>query len=156
MVNSSNCLALKRSNIYEPGLHVSIFAIVTYYTIQRRNITRRWMLWLILNSTLFALGTINLACNINFNESAWINERQYPGGPFHFLMEQQTRPVLTLANVATILVSFLADGLLVRPTLVICRALVHLNSTVISRDGYLELLMVHSTLLYPLLYSLRR
>ncbi|KAG6837986.1 hypothetical protein H0H93_008380 [Arthromyces matolae] len=45
---------------------------------------------------------------------AWIDDRDYPGGPYNFLMEQQSRPILTVGNTASILGSFLADGILVR------------------------------------------
>lgn len=84
-----------------------------YYTIQQRHKRSRWIGWLIFNSLLFAIGTINLACSIKFNEDAWINEREYPGGPYEFIVQQQSRPILTLGNTASILASFMADGLLV-------------------------------------------
>jgi hypothetical protein len=94
-----------------------VFAMVTYYTVlaRKRSTSRAWMLnfWLSFNTLLFTLGTINLACSIRFNENAWINEREYPGGPFSYMIEQGSLPFMTLGNTASILASFLSDGLLV-------------------------------------------
>ncbi|KAF9004513.1 hypothetical protein BDZ89DRAFT_966912, partial [Hymenopellis radicata] len=56
------------------------------------------------------LGTINLACSIQFNENAWINLREYPGGAIGYLFGQQTAPILTLGNCTTIVISTMADG----------------------------------------------
>ncbi|KAJ7220986.1 hypothetical protein C8J57DRAFT_1094976 [Mycena rebaudengoi] len=96
------------------GIHMTIFAIVTYYTLlaRKRSTSRMWIFWLLFNTLLFTLGTINLACSIRFNENAWINEREYPGGPFSYMIEQGSLPFMTLGNTASILASFLSDGLL--------------------------------------------
>jgi hypothetical protein len=96
------------------GIHVAVFATVTYYTIQMRSAGkgRMWMFWLVFNALQFAFGTINLACSIAFNENAWVNDRGYPGGPFSYLIEQGNLPFATLGNSASILASFLSDGML--------------------------------------------
>ncbi|KIK58726.1 hypothetical protein GYMLUDRAFT_170514, partial [Collybiopsis luxurians FD-317 M1] len=49
---------------------------------------------------------------ICFNQNAWINDCEYPGGPFAYMIEQQSIPLLTLGNCASILASFLADALM--------------------------------------------
>lgn len=74
---------------------------------------KRNLFWLLYISTLFALGTANICLNINFNELTWIDDRNYPGGPLAFLLEQQARPANTAGNAAAIIITFLADGLLV-------------------------------------------
>ncbi|KAJ7152020.1 hypothetical protein C8R46DRAFT_483241 [Mycena filopes] len=96
------------------GIHMIVFFTVTYYTWRMRASIqpRVWVFWLVFNTLLFALGTINLACSIRFNENAWVNDRAYPGGPISYLLEQQSVPFLTLGNVASILASFMSDGLL--------------------------------------------
>ncbi|KAJ7131590.1 hypothetical protein C8R43DRAFT_1024742 [Mycena crocata] len=96
------------------GIHVVVFSTVTYYTLLMRTRTKSqmWVLWLLFNTLLFSLGTINLACSIRFNENAWINDREYPGGPFNYLIEQGSVPFMTAGNVASILASFMSDGLL--------------------------------------------
>ncbi|KAJ7895460.1 hypothetical protein B0H14DRAFT_3853931 [Mycena olivaceomarginata] len=97
------------------GLHIAVFATVTYHTLQMRSAAkgrRVWVFWLAFNSLLFAFGTINLACSVAYNENAWVNDRAYPGGPFNYLVEQGNLPFVTLGNVASILASFLSDGML--------------------------------------------
>jgi len=96
------------------GFHIAVFATVTYYTILSRSRlkSRIWIFWLVFNTLTFAMGTINLACSIRYNENAWVNDREYPGGPFAYLLEQQALPFMTLSNTASILASFLSDGLL--------------------------------------------
>ncbi|KAJ6625805.1 hypothetical protein B0H10DRAFT_591196 [Mycena sp. CBHHK59/15] len=96
------------------GIHLAVFATVTYYTLMSRSVakSRIWIFWLVFNTLLFSLGTMNLACSIRYNENAWVNDREYPGGPFNYLVEQQSVPFMTLGNVASILASFMSDGLL--------------------------------------------
>ncbi|KAF5371106.1 hypothetical protein D9758_004101 [Tetrapyrgos nigripes] len=97
------------------GIHIVIFCMVTYYTLAQRKRfpqSKAWIAWLVFNTLLFAFGTINLACSIRFNENAWVNDREYPGGPFAYMVEQQSITLLTLGNSASILASFLSDGLL--------------------------------------------
>lgn len=86
-----------------------------YYTIQQRK-TQGMKVFLgqiLFNASLFVFGTINLACSIQYNENAWINLREYPDGPLGYLFEQQTTPIMTLGNCTTIIISTMADGLLV-------------------------------------------
>ncbi|KAJ7716618.1 hypothetical protein B0H16DRAFT_1741143 [Mycena metata] len=96
------------------GIHLVVFAMVTYYTLRLRTAVkwRIWVFWLVFNTVLFAMGTINLACSIRYNENAWVNDRAYPGGPFNYLIEQGSLPFMTLGNVASILASFMSDGVL--------------------------------------------
>ncbi|KAJ7245642.1 hypothetical protein B0H12DRAFT_782874 [Mycena haematopus] len=100
------------------GIHLAVFAVVTYHILQLRFSSsarkgkRIWIFWLAFNSLQFVFGTINLACSIAYNENAWVNDRGYPGGPFRYLVEQGNLPFVTLGNVASILASFLSDGML--------------------------------------------
>ncbi|KAI3607057.1 hypothetical protein WG66_007935 [Moniliophthora roreri] len=99
------------------GIHLTIFSIVTYHVLKIR--PKLWIFWLFFNTSLFAFGTINLACSIRYNENAWVTQRGYPGGPFNYLIEQQNHPVLTLGNSASILASFWADGLMLQRVMVL-------------------------------------
>ena len=83
-------------------------------------------------TVLFVLAAVIIACNINFNELAWIDERNYPGGrylvnelknvnvdtspsgPLAFIKEQEALPVDTIGNSAGLVITFLVDSLLVR------------------------------------------
>ncbi|KAJ7624833.1 hypothetical protein FB45DRAFT_1060998 [Roridomyces roridus] len=97
------------------GVHLVVFATVTYYNLlaqTRARFKKMWIVCLIFNTTLFALGTIDLACSIRYNENAWVNDRAYPGGPYKYLVEQQSLWFMILADVAAILASLLPSGLL--------------------------------------------
>ncbi|KAK0445630.1 uncharacterized protein EV420DRAFT_1571936 [Desarmillaria tabescens] len=60
-------------------------------------------------SFIVVLSTIYTACNIHFNELAWIDERNYPGGPLAYQLEQQDQKFQTLGNAASVLLTILAD-----------------------------------------------
>lgn len=84
----------------------------TYYLIQEKNIKKNAK-WLVFIFILFACGTGNIAINMTFNEWAWIDFREYPGGPLQFLLEQQSNVVNTWGNAISTVVGFLTDALLV-------------------------------------------
>jgi len=44
----------------------------------------------------------------------WINNRNYPGSPYTYLVQQEGNMLLTAGDAESILVSLLANGLLVR------------------------------------------
>ncbi|KAI0331106.1 hypothetical protein GY45DRAFT_1322808 [Cubamyces sp. BRFM 1775] len=92
------------------GIHIVIFGMCVEALMHERK--KRNFLWLLYITVLFALGTANICLNINFNELTWIDDRNYPGGPLAFLLEQQARPANTAGNAAAIIITFLADGLL--------------------------------------------
>ncbi|KAG5725314.1 hypothetical protein E4T56_gene18689, partial [Termitomyces sp. T112] len=96
------------------GAQLTVFFIASYHIIGWSVSVKKRTFWLLFLCLLTAIATVNLACSIRFNRSAWIDERNYPGGPFDFLVQQQSRPILTVGNTASILGSFLADGILVR------------------------------------------
>ncbi|KAL7283431.1 hypothetical protein ACG7TL_002861 [Trametes sanguinea] len=91
------------------GLHIAVFTLTIYYLLRARR--RHWLASLFV-LVLFSMGTVNIVCNINFNELAWIDDRNYPGGPLAFMQEQQALPVDTVGNSAAIIASSLADGFL--------------------------------------------
>ncbi|CAL1697306.1 unnamed protein product [Somion occarium] len=93
------------------GAHIVIFFMCAYYLVQERK-KGNWR-WLSFIALLFALGTINVVMNIHFNELAWIDERNYPGGPLAFILEQQSIKTNIAGNAVSAVVPFLADGLLI-------------------------------------------
>ncbi|KAG5353186.1 hypothetical protein C0989_009563 [Termitomyces sp. Mn162] len=94
------------------GAQLTVFFVASYHIIGWSVSVKKRTFWLSFLCLLTAIATVNLACSIKFNRSAWIDERNYPGGPFDFLIQQQSRPILTVGNTASILGSFLADGIL--------------------------------------------
>ncbi|EMD34961.1 hypothetical protein CERSUDRAFT_116481 [Gelatoporia subvermispora B] len=119
-------------------IHIVIFSMCTYYIIQENKASNAK--WFALVCALFASGTINICMNIHFNELTWIDERNYPGGPLAFLLEQQSVWTNTLGNSASLVATFLADGLLIyrvyavwrRWYIVVVPILTWLASTVLS------------------------
>ncbi|CCM06539.1 uncharacterized protein FIBRA_08813 [Fibroporia radiculosa] len=120
------------------GLHVAL-----YITCLRSLSLRRQHYWYMLTfvTVLLSLGTINIVCNIRFNEFTWIDYRNYPGGPFAYIMGQETNPLNIAGNAASIIATFLADGLLLYRTyilwnnnwmLIVIPILMYLASTVLS------------------------
>ncbi|EMD39212.1 hypothetical protein CERSUDRAFT_152269 [Gelatoporia subvermispora B] len=96
------------------GMHIIVFFTCSYYILQgKQERGLKNLGWLFYISALFAMGTINLATNIRFNQRAWIDERNYPGGPSAFIMQRISSPVDTLGTSAGIVGDFLADSLLV-------------------------------------------
>ncbi|KAH7906881.1 hypothetical protein BJ138DRAFT_1161545 [Hygrophoropsis aurantiaca] len=92
------------------GGHIAVFCTCVYHIIHEKTISWRWLAFV---STLFIMGTINIICNIHFNEMTYIDNRNYPGGPLAFLFTQQALPVDTVGNAAYIIASVLADSLLI-------------------------------------------
>ncbi|KAG7095435.1 hypothetical protein E1B28_006184 [Marasmius oreades] len=99
------------------GIHVSVYFTVTYFLLKRK--LPHKLFWLLFNGFLFAFGTINLACGIFYNQNAWVTKREYPGGPFAYLSEQQALSTQTLGNSAAILASFFADGLMLQRVVIL-------------------------------------
>ncbi|EMD34970.1 hypothetical protein CERSUDRAFT_116494 [Gelatoporia subvermispora B] len=93
------------------GLHAAVFYQVMQAIVQDKS--RRHYRWLPLVVILFVLALVNICCNIRFDELAWIDDRNYPGGPIGFLTGQSSHP-LNIASVATsIIVLFFADLFLI-------------------------------------------
>ncbi|KAI0362156.1 hypothetical protein OH77DRAFT_25099 [Trametes cingulata] len=120
------------------GIHIAVFSITMYFLFRPRQ--HHWPAAAFV-AALFAMGTINIVCNINFNELAWIDDRNYPGGPLSFMQEQQALPVDTVGNSAAIVASFLADGFLLyrcyllwshMPSLLVIPVLAYIASIVLS------------------------
>ncbi len=95
-----------------PGIHICVFFTCVYYLIREQKKSN--IKWLVYVSVLFICGTCNLAFNARFNQLAWIDERNYPGGPLAFLLEQQSLPIETAGNALAFFTTFLTNGLLVR------------------------------------------
>ncbi|KZT01799.1 uncharacterized protein LAESUDRAFT_717278 [Laetiporus sulphureus 93-53] len=92
------------------GVHIVIYFMCAYYLIKERK--KNFWQWLIFVTILFAMATGNICVNIHFNEMAWIDDRNYPGGPLAFLLEEQSNAINTVGNSLSFVATFLADGLL--------------------------------------------
>ena len=74
------------------------------------------MLLLAFVSILFAMGTVNLACNTRMTQLEFIDNRNFPGGPNAWFFEFYSDGVNTAGNAAYVIANVLTDGLLVSTT----------------------------------------
>ncbi|KAJ7697027.1 hypothetical protein B0H17DRAFT_1052646, partial [Mycena rosella] len=114
---SSFDLWVERSNldgVLLAGVAYGILFILTVQTLimffGRAKVQRPWGL-IAYVVVMFILGSLGLAGNAKFNEMTFIDDRNIPGGPNAFTSEFFTTPVNVMAFVAYIMMSWLADGL---------------------------------------------
>lgn len=96
-----------------PGLHVATvykFIKTIMITSKRNERTKEEYMWISCIGVLFALGTVNISCIVHFNELAWIDMRNYPGGPVAFFLEQSGDPS-NVGSIATATLVQTASGL---------------------------------------------
>ena len=74
---------------------MAVYATCTYHLYRSKKFP--WMQQIYI-TVLFILAAVTIACNINFNELAWIDERNYPGG--RYLVNGPKASMLTLARQA--------------------------------------------------------
>ncbi|KAF8900260.1 hypothetical protein CPB84DRAFT_1779209 [Gymnopilus junonius] len=74
--------------------------------------TKQDYLFLAYISLLFILGNIGNGMNIKFGKLTFIDNRNYPGGPNAFFVEQSINPIAVICNCMFIVNSWLQDALL--------------------------------------------
>ncbi len=63
---------------------------------------------------IWVVATINLAAGINVNLILWIDERDYPGGPIHYIPDTSLPPpIYTLGSATYITINCLTDFVMV-------------------------------------------
>ncbi|KIM35412.1 hypothetical protein M413DRAFT_449796 [Hebeloma cylindrosporum] len=89
------------------GIHIAVFykCITTLF---RKN-DKSFFKWIPFIAGLFVLGTANISCSLHFNQLAFIDERQYPGGPAAFLTEKQSDSANVGAVATSIIMMIAAD-----------------------------------------------
>ncbi|KZT08377.1 uncharacterized protein LAESUDRAFT_676421 [Laetiporus sulphureus 93-53] len=92
------------------GVHVLVFFSTLCWVIRQR--ANPWTCVLFVSAS-FILGSLTIIFNIRFNELAWIDYRNYPGGPLAFLQQEEYIPEDRVATVAPFLAAALSDGLLI-------------------------------------------
>jgi hypothetical protein len=102
-----------RSPVSFTGIHFTLF-IWTFYLLWNGKRTQADIFFLLYISVLFLLGNIGNGTNIKFGEMTFIDDRNYPGGPNAFFVEQSINPIAVICNTTYIVNSWLQDGLLVR------------------------------------------
>ncbi|KAF9045152.1 hypothetical protein BJ165DRAFT_1528060 [Panaeolus papilionaceus] len=89
------------------GIHVAVIYNCAISLYQNRD--RGVLKWAPYVAALFALGTANIACSVHYNQLAFIDQRNYPGGPGAFLSDQQGNPSNVGAVATSIMMMIFAD-----------------------------------------------
>lgn len=75
---------------------------------------KRFFKWIPFIAGLFVLGTANISCSLRFNQLAFIDKRDYPGGPAAFLTEKQSDSANVGAVATSIIMMIAADIFMVK------------------------------------------
>ncbi|KAH9484497.1 hypothetical protein JR316_0003979 [Psilocybe cubensis] len=96
------------------GIHLTLFVWTSHilYTKRMNSKGTVGQFLLLYVVVVFVLGNIGNATNIRFGEMTFIDNRNYPGGPNAFFVQQSTNKVAVLCNSAYIVNSWFQDGLL--------------------------------------------
>ncbi|KAF7333581.1 hypothetical protein MSAN_02417100 [Mycena sanguinolenta] len=93
------------------GVHLTLFVQCVQALYARKSGRRNHEL-LIFVCILFALGNVGNATNILFGQKTFIDDRDYPGGPGVYFVEQSTNWSVVVCDSVYIVNSWFADGLL--------------------------------------------
>lgn len=87
--------------------------IALFNPIYRRGEGVKWGL-VSYTAVMFSLATVSTAMNLDILSISYIDNREYPGGPYKFGLEMLgSKAINVVPNAAAFLSSWLADGLLV-------------------------------------------
>lgn len=99
------------------GAEITLFSMCLYLLIRRHlygtNHKRTNMILLIYITIMFILSTLFYASNAQFTQLAFIDNRNFPGGPNTYEQIMFSIPIDELGNVCAIMTTWLADALLV-------------------------------------------
>ncbi|EED84964.1 predicted protein [Postia placenta Mad-698-R] len=97
------------------GIDLILFFICCKHVVRKMTPSnrKRQVCNLIFIATLFMLGTLGTFGNVNMTQRAFINHRNYPGGPARYETDMFWIPSNELGTVATVFGNWLMDSLLV-------------------------------------------
>nr|GAT46240.1 predicted protein [Mycena chlorophos] len=102
----------ERGTELDPGIHLTIFIECVQALLARRQGHRNGEMLLFV-CILFILGNIGNATNLVFAQKTFIDDRNYPGGPNAYFVEQSTDWSAVVCNSVYIVNSWFQDALLV-------------------------------------------
>lgn len=108
MVSCSRPLRLR---LTLAGVHATLYITAMCLLWQRRQQQRRWMVYI---TAAFIVSSVLNGAASKFGQMVFIDNREYPGGPGAYLVEQGTAAPNVATQVAGIVTCWLQDGLLVR------------------------------------------
>ncbi|KAF9218574.1 hypothetical protein BS17DRAFT_822735 [Gyrodon lividus] len=93
------------------GVHMTLFFMCFRLLWTRKKDTKD-KLMIVYITILFVLGNIGNGTNLKFGEMTFIDDRDYPGGPNAFFVQESTNIVAVLCNTVYIVNSWFQDALL--------------------------------------------
>lgn len=95
------------------GVHATLFFLTATLLWEKRHIRPKYTYGMLGYITLvFILGSIGAGCALRLNEVAFVDDRNYPGGPGAFDVEQNSITFNIVGTGAYTVNTWLADGLL--------------------------------------------
>jgi hypothetical protein len=65
-------------------------------------------------TALLISGTISIVSELYFGQEAWVNYRNYPGGPLGYIYGAEAQAINIVGSVSSALIVLIGDALLVR------------------------------------------
>jgi hypothetical protein len=95
------------------GLHIGVY-FFTLHSIWTANLKRHAWLSTVAATVLFAGASLNIIGNAMSMQWAFIDYRNYPGGPAWFILDVETIWPINIANMGVVVVSCTGDFIMVR------------------------------------------
>lgn len=104
---------LRRSFSCFVGVHATLyFLCLALFWQERKQKDRRAWPWIAYMTVLFIVGSIINGLNVSFLKADFIDNRDYPGGPSAFTVQNRSLPS-RVCTVITVIGTWFVDGLLV-------------------------------------------
>ncbi|KZV85728.1 hypothetical protein EXIGLDRAFT_681546 [Exidia glandulosa HHB12029] len=94
------------------GVHCTLFFIALQLLLARKRSHWKDYIWIAYMVVLFSVSSVANGTRFKFTQASWIDNRNYPGGPGAYLVEQTTSVDLT-CNIAYIINGWLQDALII-------------------------------------------
>ncbi|EJD36507.1 hypothetical protein AURDEDRAFT_174466 [Auricularia subglabra TFB-10046 SS5] len=126
---------------YLYGIHFTLAVIALHYFFSGKSLRKVEWPMVAYTVLLFTGSTLYMVATSKWAENMWIENRNYPGGPLGYYLNEFNTPMIILGNAAYIFNNFLADGLLVYRTWIVYNrnwliiafpVIVFLGSTIMS------------------------
>ena len=126
------------NHLFRAGVQLVLYVWCMLYLQSRRKRRGRVMRYLLVYTTiLLCLASIFVAAGTWTVEEMYINNRNYPGGPWAYFLESQHLPQNVMFFVSFFVLTFLSDLLVVRFTAFSYFLIYHVSALALL--GYLEL-----------------
>ncbi|KAJ7595070.1 hypothetical protein C8J56DRAFT_776195 [Mycena floridula] len=95
------------------GVALALFPTCVHSLYQKRHRTRQRTILLVYVCAVFLLDSLFVAANSQFTQLAFIDDRNYPGGPAQYEADMWSIPVDEIVNLTYVIANWLSDAVLV-------------------------------------------